>query len=364
MAPLRRKQRGGETSARNDQFIESPSELSDLTSEALATIARALEEIGDLRERSSTLAAHFNQLRAELQHQREERDLMASLELGLESQDEEAPPDAAESYAFDRLQQATRFERSLADFASVLHSAQRQLGAGNQLPDSENANYLAVKMAELRAREDERQRFARDIHDGPAQAFANAIIGLEFIERALRSDRDNVIEESLAEIDRIKRTMREGLTEIRRFIFDHRPTMLTDRGLGPTLNHYVQSYQSIFPLMITIDIDAAVGRLDPDRELTAFRIIQESIQNASKHARASEVDVRIKKNACGSISITVTDNGRGFDPDRVRSHAMGGSGLMGMQERIDLVGGELEIRSERGIGTVVEITLPPARDAD
>ena len=350
------------TSARNDQYIEAPSDLSELASEALETIDRTLDDVQSLRERSSALAEQIDQLRANLQQQREERALLAALELEPECRQDDPSPVPEESQAIDRLNLVTSFERSLADFASVLHSAQRQLGTGPHLPDSESANYLAIKIAELRAREDERQRFARDVHDGPAQAFANAIIGLEFIERALRSDRDNVIDEGLAEIQRIKRTMREGLTEIRRFIFDHRPTMLADRGLGPTLSHYVQSYQSIFPLMITIDFDDAFGRLDPDRELTAFRIIQESIQNASKHARASEVDVRIREDEDGNVSITVSDNGRGFDPDRVRAHAMGGSGLKGMQERIDLVGGELEIKSERGLGTTVEITMPPPRD--
>ncbi len=118
-------------------------------------------------------------------------------------------PDIATLIASERefivqLHAAQAFERSLADFSSVLLSAHRQIETGADLPDPGSASFLAIKMAELRAREDERQRFARDIHDGPAQAFANAIIGLEFIERALKSERDTVIEDSLAEIERIK----------------------------------------------------------------------------------------------------------------------------------------------------------------
>ena len=325
-----------------------------------------MDAVRHLHDRALSVAGEIDADRSAAEQQREERELLALLEIqddavgSVEYQGEAAEVDEVE--LVEQLRAANAFERSLADFASVLLSAHRQIETGSDLPDPESASFLAIKMAELRAREDERQRFARDIHDGPAQAFANAIIGLEFIERALKSERDTVIEDGLAEIERIKRTMREGLTEIRRFIFDHRPTMLRDRGLGPTLVHYVQSYQSIFPMIVDIDIDDSISRLDPDLELTAFRVVQESIQNASKHARANRVDVQIRKDEGENIIVTVTDDGRGFDPKRVSAHAMGGHGLKGIEERVDLVGGTFRVESQRGTGTTIALVLPRQQD--
>ena len=338
-------------------------ELDSLAADTLGMIDRTIEEMRELRERAARISREMDGDRSNVQQQREEIELLSSLELDLPEPAEAGTLDAAELVEAEtalvaQLRLAHAFERSLADFASVLVSAHRQIETGSDLPDPGSANYLAIKMADLRAREEERQRFARDIHDGPAQAFANAIIGLEFIDRAMKSERDNVIEDSLAEIERIKRTMREGLTEIRRFIFDNRPTMLQDRGLGPTLRHYIQSYQSIFPMVVNVEIDEALVRLEPDLELAAFRVVQESIQNASKHARANQVDVQIVDAVDGHILVTVRDDGRGFDPERVHAHAMGGVGLRGMQERIALIGGTLEILSQRGAGTTIKLTLP------
>jgi two-component system sensor histidine kinase DegS len=336
--------------------------LSELTGEALAAIQSFSAEIGRLRARANESVTELESNRLKVQHEREEREILHSLELG--STDIGDAPESPALHSLEKqyqeqLRAVSAFERGLADFASVLVTAVRQLEAGPHLPDANHAAQLSTRMAELRAREDERRRFARDVHDGPAQAFANAIIGLEFIERALRSDRDTVLDDALGEIERIKTTMREGLTEIRRFIFDNRPTMLQDRGLAATVRHYVQSYQSIFPMVVRLDIDDDISRLDAERELTAFRVVQESIQNASKHARASRVDVSIHRGEEDHIVVTVSDDGRGFDPERVSAHAMGGAGLKGMEERASLVGGTLLVQSERGEGTKIQLIIAP-----
>ncbi|HEX5166928.1 MAG TPA: sensor histidine kinase, partial [Thermomicrobiales bacterium] len=200
-------------------------------------------------------------------------------------------------------------------------------------------------------------RLAREIHDGPAQALANAIIALEFVERAIRAGGEGSAERAQEEVERIKSTLREGLTEIRRFIFDLRPTMLQDRGLVATVEHYIATYQSLFPMAIEFHAPDALARLTVDQELTAFRVIQEAIQNARKHARASRVnvDVRLRE---AVLAVTIEDNGRGFSPDRVTTHIMGGAGLRGMRERAALVGGDIEIESAPGEGTKIVLSLP------
>ncbi|MFW6074434.1 MAG: ATP-binding protein [Chloroflexota bacterium] len=331
-----------------------------------AILASAKSAVQSLESRMSALADdvqfvldELGEQRTEIQREREEQDILFSLE----HQHEEVHHSPAgdhlrelESRVTEQVLRAETMHRTLTDFASVLSIAARQLDSGRDLPDLDSTSHLAVRLAQIRAREDERRRFARDIHDGPAQAFANAIIGLEFIDRAMRSSTTSD-DEAIAEIERVKAMMREGLTEIRRFIFDNRPTMLQDRGLYVTLQHYIEQYQSIFPMMVTASIEDNLPRLSVEQELAAFRIVQESIQNASKHSRASQVELRIwRDDDC--VRISVKDNGRGFSPDRVRVHAMGGTGLQSMEERIELVGAQLSIFSEPGEGTEVLAALP------
>lgn len=312
--------------------------------------------LGQVNVTAATVASE----RTNIERDREEIDILYSLEHP-DDGETDAPGTQRLRDREDELLQVELVTRALArgisDFVSVLAVAARQLDTNRQLPDTSTSHQVAVRMAELRAREEERRRFARDVHDGPAQAFANAIIGLEFVERAIRSGGEHHTDDSLAEIERIKGAMREGLTEIRRFIFDNRPTMLNDRGLVPTIRHYVQSYQAIFPMVIRVEAQDDIPRLAGELELTAFRTIQESIQNASKHARASRVNVVIAVDD-DQLVISIADNGRGFDPERVTSHAMGGAGLRGMEERAELAGGTLEILSERGEGTTINLRLP------
>lgn len=341
---------------------------SDPNDRLAAIVASARSAVQSLESRLSALADdvqfvidELSEQRATIQRDREEQDILFSLENRHAEMLHSPAGDRLrdmESSLIEEVLKAETMSRTLTDFASVLSIATRQLDSGRDLPDLDSATQLAVRLAQIRAREDERRRFARDIHDGPAQAFANAIIGLEFIDRAMRSasttgDQEN----ALAEIERVKGMMREGLTEIRRFIFDNRPTMLQDRGLYVTLQHYVEQYQSIFPMMVTASIEDKLPRLTAEQELAAFRIVQEAIQNASKHSRASQVELRIwRDDDC--VRVSVKDNGRGFTPDRVRVHAMGGAGLQSMEERIELVGAQLSIFSEPGEGTEVLAALP------
>jgi two-component system sensor histidine kinase DegS len=322
---------------------------------------RALDvQIAQLIQSVADAATELEQARHLVQREREEIDILHSLEHG-ESEIVPAPDTErmrqTEDALTEELLRARTLSHGLNDFASILSAAVRQIGSGRELPDLDAATQLAIQMARVRAQEEERRRFARDIHDGPAQAFANAIIGLEFVERAIRMREGEDSERPLEEIERIKGTMREGLTEIRRFIFDNRPTTLQDHGLVATLEHYIYSYQSIFPVGVELKLDGELPRLSPEEELTAFRVIQESIQNASKHSRATRIVVEMVRET-NQVLIIIRDDGRGFDPNRVREHAMGGTGLKSMRERAILVGGTLEIESSPGNGSAVRLTLP------
>jgi two-component system sensor histidine kinase DegS len=337
--------------------------IEEIREAALSAITQLAGRIDVLAQSLADLRDARDEERSKVQREREERDILHSVEIG--TNDITAAPGTEilreiEHQLTEEHLRAGSLIRQLTDFSSVLNLAERQLDTNSALPDLDAATELQVKSSEIRVREEERRRFARDIHDGPAQAFANAIIGLEFVERAIRvSGADNAI----GEIERIKGTLREGLTEIRRFMFDLRPTMLQDRGLVPTIQHYVATYQSIFPMMVELTLDEDLPRLSDEQELTAFRMIQEAIQNASKHARADRVEVAIVHAEDGGTTVAVHDNGRGFIPDRVTAHALGGTGLRGMRERADLTGAILSIFSEPGEGSLITLHFPPPADS-
>jgi two-component system sensor histidine kinase DegS len=344
--------------------------VSSVFGQSLDDIARAVAKaVHSLESRLSRLSSeatlHQSALEAErssAQREREELDIEYSLSVGSPFVIE-APDTLALRQREGRLTQeairAGALQRQIADFAGFLGTAARRFESHGELPDADAANLAALRSASFAAQEQERQRLAREIHDGPAQALANAIVALEFVERAIRMSTGPATDRALDEVERIKCSLRDGLTEIRRFIFDLRPTMLQDRGLPQTVEHYIATYQSVFPMTIELNAPAQLPRLTADQELTAFRVIQESIQNARKHARATKVSVTVAQ-IDHVLYVVVSDNGRGFSPERVTSHLMSGAGLRGMRERAALIGGKLTIDSAPGDGTTVELQAPIA----
>lgn len=334
--------------------------LEDCAAEALAIIAAFESRLTSLSSQVDELRQQLDSHRARVQREREELDIEYSLESGSTYVVEAPGTDqlrTVEHMLIDRTIRASRLYRQLTEFTALISTTQRQFISDDELMGSDAATQAAIRSAAALAQEVERQRLAREIHDGPAQALANAVIALEFVERAIRSGGELAQSRSLEEVERIKTTLREGLTEIRRFIFDLRPTMLQDRGLAATVEHYVATYQSLFPMPIELRIDPKLPRLSHDQELAAFRVIQESIQNARKHARATHTYVDVARRDT-ALLISIVDDGRGFSPDRVIAHTMGGAGLTGMRERAALVGGQLTIFSEPGEGTRVELHIP------
>jgi two-component system, NarL family, sensor histidine kinase DegS len=335
-------------------------DLDEITHDAERSVG-ALEV--QLTALASRVEAHRDALdaqRARIQREREEMDIEFSLETG-STFVIEAPNTgelrSAERALTQQIIRATALQRQFSEFSNLLASSARQFHESGEFLGMDTATQAAIRSAAAGAQETERHRLAREIHDGPAQALANAIIALEFVERAIRSNADNATNRAMEEVERIKSTLREGLTEIRRFIFDLRPTMLQDRGLAATLEHYIATYQSLFPMAIDFEADPELPRLTNDQELTAFRVVQEAIQNARKHARATRtlVEIRVRDDA---LLVTVEDNGRGFSPERVTTHMMGGVGLKGMEERATLVGASITIDSSPGDGTHITLSIP------
>lgn len=204
------------------------------------------------------------------------------------------------------------------------------------------------------AQEKERMRVAREIHDGPAQALANIIIRAEYCERLF----DKNIQEARLELRSLKEQIRVDLKDIRKIIYNLRPMTLDDLGLIPTarrmieeLNERQEEVQINFK---TINLNE---RLPSTIEVAIFRIIQEALNNVFKHSEAKNADVTIEKKE-KLVTIEIKDDGIGFDFNKEEiGKDSEGYGILGMIERVDLIGGEIEITSVRDKGTKIRIEL-------
>ncbi|APV44232.1 Signal transduction histidine kinase [Dehalogenimonas formicexedens] len=205
------------------------------------------------------------------------------------------------------------------------------------------------------AQEEERRRIAQELHDETAQdliALSRKVDGFMTLHPALPSTDESYLEDMHQHINRT-------LSGVRRFSQDLRPSVLDDLGLIPALDWLIPELSKHYKIKIELKINGEAKRFPPEAELVLFRIVQESLRNVGKHAMATEVLVTVDFEPETTV-FTVRDNGRGFHPpDRIGDLAVSGKlGLTGMQERAQLIGAKLSIKSVSGEGTTVKVELP------
>jgi signal transduction histidine kinase len=203
------------------------------------------------------------------------------------------------------------------------------------------------------AQEAERQRVARELHDETGQSLTAIGMGLRGVTHILRQDAEKA-ENNLRMLEGL---VARSLDELQRLIADLRPSHLDDLGLPAALRWYTNEIQNRLPLKVQVEILGEPKELPAELKTAIFRIAQEALTNVIKHSGASIVNVRLCYQS-DVVSLSVQDNGKGFDL-RVGRHPERPSwGLLGMQERTTLLGGKLFLRSEIDQGTEVMITIP------
>jgi signal transduction histidine kinase len=259
----------------------------------------------------------------------------------------------------------------VGQLAESLDAMRRRLRAAYEAVESTNKD-LEQRVAErtdrlgqllrttISTQEDERRRLARELHDETAQTLAALAIALD---RA-RDGLEGATPEVRSQISHAKQLATLLLAETRRMILGLRPTVLDDMGLLPAIRWYCETYLTDAGIEVAIEADQAPQRLPAHIEVALFRIVQEAIANVAKHAQAHHVDVRVGVRD-GTITVAVADDGRGFDVDRALGQAgpLESVGLLGMQERVRLLNGRLEIRSREGAGTLVLVEAPLSHEA-
>jgi len=234
------------------------------------------------------------------------------------------------------------------------------LEVSSQLEGLQQKQLLGLKI--IKAQEEERQRVARDIHDGPAQLMSNVVLKAEICERMIDVDLDKAREE----LKNLKRVVRDSLQDVRKIIYNLRPMSLDDLGLIPTLQRYVTTYQEETGIAVSFQTNGDFTEIKPVVSLTVFRIAQEAMNNVSKHANAENISVSLEFLANG-IRLYIGDDGTGFDTEKLKvrnDDISSGFGLVSMQERVELLSGEMTINSEPGKGTRLNIMIPFTKEGE
>jgi two-component system sensor histidine kinase DegS len=219
-----------------------------------------------------------------------------------------------------------------------------------------------VQMALLAAREQERQRLAEELHDGPAQALANAIFQTEIVDRAVRDDPSQARQEILA----LRQMLERELDTLRGYINQLRPSLGEAAGLDQALRDSAGAMSQRTGLPVDLRLEAADTELHVAARTAVLRVAQEAMRNIAKHSGATRAWIRTY---IGDMPegrrwvLEVGDDGRGFDLDQIASHPdRRHFGLRFMRERADLLGSQLSIQTSPAAGTVVRLTIDPREE--
>jgi signal transduction histidine kinase len=204
------------------------------------------------------------------------------------------------------------------------------------------------------AQELERRRLARELHDETGQALTSILLGLKAIRAAASDDEAEHAEAELREL------VVQALQDVRSLAVELRPAALDDFGLVPALERLAVTFAERSGITASVEANLGEGRLPAETETALYRLVQEALTNVVKHAAATRVNIVLTRRD-GGVSAVIEDDGRGFSPDVARNDALG---LVGMRERIALLGGTLAVESAPSEGAALVAYLPVSASSE
>ena len=264
---------------------------------------------------------------------------------GLRSNGEEFPIEAS-------ISQATLHGRRY--YTVILRDITDRLRAESALKRSKE-ELQEMATASATAREQEKGRIARELHDELAQSLAMLGMDLDWLRENLRGD-----EAYAAKIAAMRKLLASTVAATRRIAAEMRPLVLDDLGLVAAAEWLVEKFRERYAIACSISIVPPQFELADPYATAVFRIMQEALANAARHAGASRVDVAMTFRD-GEVRVEVRDDGRGFDPGHPRKATS--FGLVGLRERVHLVHGEIRIDSAPGRGTCIDVRIPVPEEA-
>ncbi|BAJ62447.1 GAF domain-containing sensor histidine kinase [Anaerolinea thermophila] len=216
----------------------------------------------------------------------------------------------------------------------------------------------------VQTQEEAQRKLARDLHDGPTQSVSSIAMRLNIARRLLHQN-PTAAEEELAKIEELARRTTQ---EIRHMLFTLRPLVLESEGLEAALKAMAEKMRDLYQQNVVLDVDpTAVSALDSTQQTVVFYLCEEAVNNARKHAEASQITVRLKyvTNYTDIIGLEISDNGKGFNVNEVMGsyERRGSLGMINLRERADLVNGLLRVDSAPGKGTRIRVFIPLTEEA-
>ena len=206
----------------------------------------------------------------------------------------------------------------------------------------------------LSTQEDERKRISHELHDVIAQVLTSINLRLAVLKTEATVNTEGLTKN----IARTQRLVEKSVGIVHRFAYDLRPAVLDYLGLVPALHSFMKTFTKETGIRVSLTAFAAVNRLDAAGRTVLYRIAQEALTNVARHAHASRVDVGIER-IPKAVRMQIKDNGRSFDVERVlRAGKSRRMGLLGMRERVEMVGGRFTIHSAPGEGTTIQAQIP------
>jgi len=247
-----------------------------------------------------------------------------------------------------------RFLRSfeVEQRAEIVHLQEAQLREAG----AREALRLEMMRRSVGAQEAERQRIARELHDETGQALTALGLGLRGIEGAVSSDPARAVQN----VRQLESLVTSSLNELQRLIADLRPSHLDDLGLPAALRWFAGEIQTRSQLPVAVEIHGEPRPLAGAVNTALFRMAQEALTNTIKHANARHAWLRLRYDR-DSVTLTIEDDGIGFNA--ARKGKVGAWGLLGMEERANMLGGTVQILSDHGRGTLIEAAFPMPVDA-
>jgi len=255
-----------------------------------------------------------------------------------------------------QLEKLQSDQNNLRKYIQLLEQCQEISSDGvlDKKSKGRNSGSQVLEMV-IKAQESERQRLSRQMHDGPAQALSNFIVQTEIATRLFDLDASR----AKVELNNLKAAAMSTFQKVRVFIFELRPMMLDDLGLYPTIRRYIDAYKEQTGLDVQLNLKGSERRIEPFLEVMIFRALQELMGNAARHNEDNpgklQVTVTVSPDD-NAIKVNVGDNGKGFDPALIEDSS--GVGLKVIRERVELLGGYLEIDASLGQGCRVTFQVP------
>jgi two-component system, NarL family, sensor histidine kinase DegS len=307
--------------------------------ETALLLEQSRQEMSRLSERSSIVTARLRQVQSQLDSL-PPTEIRTAYDSALEAQQRLF-------VLRGRLDLLASEQAGLEKLAAWMERAAPHLSRPRANPVSAAAG--TVEMV-VQAQESERARLARQMHDEPAQALSNFILQAEIVQRLFELDPARAKEE----LSGLKAAASATFQKVRDFIFELRPMMLDDLGLGPTLARYVETTRERTAADLRLACSGLDRRLEPYQEVMLLRAVQELVANALRHGGATIVKVQVDATD-PEIRVRVEDNGVGFE---VAGAFDKGLGLKLVRDRVEMLGGGFDIHSTAGQGAQVAFRMP------